>query len=298
MAEKLGTAHVEIVAVLDTLDRSLDDARGRVEQAVRRMSESNTHLQSSFDSVFELVDVQGAGALDEHSRRLAEVIRLRSEGLGLDSQARDLQVRLDQELLEGNRQAALSFADLREVGLDALDAVNSGFVDAVIRGRDFGGVVLELARDFEKLVVQATLVRPLESALSRSSGGDGIFGSIFGGLKNLFGFAAGGSFLVPGAGGIDSQLVAFRATPGERVKVTPASELDRSVGGGVISLTIVNQTSAAIGAARMSERSPLTGSRDIVVQLEEKLASRIRQGGPMARAIQERIGAGVKPIAR
>lgn len=38
------------------------------------------------------------------------------------------------------------------------------------------------------------------------------------------GFQHGGSFVVPGSGGPDSQLVAFRATPGERVDVSRRGE--------------------------------------------------------------------------
>jgi hypothetical protein len=38
------------------------------------------------------------------------------------------------------------------------------------------------------------------------------------------GFATGGSFLVGGRGGTDSALVAFRATPGERVTVSPPGQ--------------------------------------------------------------------------
>lgn len=39
------------------------------------------------------------------------------------------------------------------------------------------------------------------------------------------GFATGGSFTVPGTGGVDSQQVAFRATPGERVSVATPSQV-------------------------------------------------------------------------
>lgn len=52
-------------------------------------------------------------------------------------------------------------------------------------------------------------------------------GSLFGGgsLLGLLGFQHGGSFTVGGQGGADSQLVAFRASPGERVSVeTPAQQ--------------------------------------------------------------------------
>jgi hypothetical protein len=49
--------------------------------------------------------------------------------------------------------------------------------------------------------------------------------SIFSDIASFFGFASGGEFDVSGNGGTDSQLVAFRATPGERVSVrTPGQQ--------------------------------------------------------------------------
>jgi tape measure domain-containing protein len=51
--------------------------------------------------------------------------------------------------------------------------------------------------------------------------------------QNTQGYAFGGDFKVGGVGGTDSQLVAFRATPGERVRVsTPAQDSARGDGGG------------------------------------------------------------------
>lgn len=47
----------------------------------------------------------------------------------------------------------------------------------------------------------------------------GIIANLGGSALGLPGFAGGGSFTVGGNGGIDSQLVAFRATPGEQVTV-------------------------------------------------------------------------------
>lgn len=54
---------------------------------------------------------------------------------------------------------------------------------------------------------------------SKSSGGFGLGDALSTGVKSLLGFANGGSFNVGGSGGTDSQVVAFRATPGERVSV-------------------------------------------------------------------------------
>jgi len=53
--------------------------------------------------------------------------------------------------------------------------------------------------------------------------------------QNTAGYAFGGDFTVGGTGGTDSQLVAFRATPGETVSVrTPTKNNDaaRQSGGG------------------------------------------------------------------
>ncbi|AEG54021.1 phage tail tape measure protein [Sinorhizobium meliloti] len=60
----------------------------------------------------------------------------------------------------------------------------------------------------------------------RSVGGGG-GGGIFGFLGSLLGFANGGSFKVGGAGGADSQIVAFRASPNERVSVTKPGQETR-----------------------------------------------------------------------
>lgn len=60
-------------------------------------------------------------------------------------------------------------------------------------------------------------------------GGGGFFGGLIGGIGKLFGFANGGQFQVGGAGGIDSQLVAFKASPNETVTVTkPGQEMSRT----------------------------------------------------------------------
>lgn len=59
-----------------------------------------------------------------------------------------------------------------------------------------------------------------------SGGGGGAGGAAGGGnfavsdFQKLQGFAGGGDFRVGGGGGIDSQMVAFRASPNERVRVT------------------------------------------------------------------------------
>jgi len=86
---------------------------------------------------------------------------------------------------------------------------------------------------FAQLLKLATdqLFASLLGGLFPGGGAGGLFGGGGGGIGGLLGFATGGTAMVGGNGGTDSQLVAFKATPGERVNVeTPAQQ--RANGGG------------------------------------------------------------------
>lgn len=80
-------------------------------------------------------------------------------------------------------------------------------------------------------------------------------------ISTPIGFRTGGSMTVGGSGGTDSQLVAFRATPGEKVHVnTPAQAraAEQGTGGDVtvnspISVAVVGTKEAALAAMRSSE---------------------------------------------
>lgn len=72
----------------------------------------------------------------------------------------------------------------------------------------------------------------LNSIMSMMGSGGGPLGGLFKGiLGGLLGFKSGGSFNVGGSGGVDSQLVAFKASPNERVTVTKPGQ---TAGGGGI----------------------------------------------------------------
>src|SRR5690606_25268077 len=68
-------------------------------------------------------------------------------------------------------------------------------------------------------------------------GRSGLFGGGFlqGLVGSLLGFKDGGSFTVGGTGGTDSQLVAFRATPGEMVDVRKGNQ---ARGGGALDIRV------------------------------------------------------------
>lgn len=110
----------------------------------------------------------------------------------------------------------------RDMGL----SFASAFEDAVVGGKSLSDVVKGLGQDIERIILRKTVTEPLGNAVSDMvKGGSGGSGGLLGGIKDLFGFASGGAFTVGGAGGTDSQVVAFKATPGEEVTVrTPGQQ--------------------------------------------------------------------------
>jgi hypothetical protein len=80
----------------------------------------------------------------------------------------------------------------------------------------------------------ADILTSFVDQLLKSQGGNvgSALASIFGSSGSTPGFATGGSFTVGGSGGIDSQLVKFRATPGEMVNIRHGN--DNGGGGSVV----------------------------------------------------------------
>lgn len=96
----------------------------------------------------------------------------------------------------------------------------------------------QILKDFTQVALRQ-LERSLLNLAAAQGGGGGILGSLFGGNANAPGsattqtvqvpqFARGGEFMVGGSPGTDRNLVAFHASRGERVSVTPAGASSRA----------------------------------------------------------------------
>jgi hypothetical protein len=202
----------------------------------------------------------------------------------------------------------------------AIERGASAFLDAASSGADFGDVMLSLARDIEKMVLQLLVLKPLMRALFGEAGGGpsgsgggllgdffgSMFGSFFGGGSpapsgggggfstggggsflpsgGFFGFASGGSFDVGGAGGIDSQMVAFRASPGEHVQV---GEGDRGAGKVEVNHYVITPPGFT---ARQTEQPNATGGKDVFTSFEEQSAARMRKGSPLGQGMEKNYG--------
>ncbi|RVL53958.1 hypothetical protein [Sinorhizobium meliloti] len=91
----------------------------------------------------------------------------------------------------------------------AFDGIGSSLAEAIKGTKEWRDVALDALRSIAS------------NLLSTMNFGGGFGGGLLKGLLGgLVGFQNGGSFQVGGAGGIDSQIVAFRASPDERVSIT------------------------------------------------------------------------------
>lgn len=242
-------------ALREEVARVLEENAKAQAETQRREAEA---LNAARDRYVDLID-----PVERYRKQLEEVRALLAKGLLTDDQAfrafEVLQKQIDGINDDIKEQQSLA----RDLGL----TFSSAFEDAVTAGASFRDILGGIEKDLLRLGTRKLITEPagkwFEGLLSGGGGISGLFGLgggtpgsanfvgplqpgtgspgfgalLMNGLKSLFGFANGGSFTVGGAGGVDSQVVAFRATPGERVDVTPPG---RAAGGGSPVNVIIN----------------------------------------------------------
>lgn len=150
-----------------------------------------------------------------------------------------------------------SFEDLNETGKRVFSGIADGISEAATRGKlSFKDMATSIIQDLIRIQLRAQIVNALT----------GIFGSFFSPAAAPAGGALGAGlpvaargldFTVGGVGGQDSQIVAFRATPGESVSVkTPGQQA--MAGGGGFSFSQTNHLHAqGADAARIEALLPV-----------------------------------------
>jgi hypothetical protein len=143
------------------------------------------------------------------------------------------------------------FDQVPDRALEAADSARNAFENFFFDPMHDG--IKGLARDLLNTLRQ-TLSKSIVDSLfgSKKSGGLGFGDAIAGGVskfaKGLFGFADGGSFQVGGSGGTDSQLVAFRASPDERVTISKPGQS----GGGIVYSPVTHINGSGLSQAQLA----------------------------------------------
>lgn len=132
------------------------------------------------------------------------------------------------EAVASDVNSALS--DFESIGQSLGQSLGSAFAGLIDGSKEFKDVLKDLGKTIASTLANDSL-KMLMSGLGLSSGasGGGFLGSLFSSI--LPGFANGGSITPGGAGGIDSQVVAFRKSPTEQVDIYDPRKRKTSSGG-------------------------------------------------------------------
>lgn len=225
-------------------------------ESIRASFEFENWAQGELAKANAVLEERARAMDDMHMARM-ETYRIETEG---EEAVREAMEKTNTAVKEADNVA-------RDLGL----TFASAFEDAVIGGKKFSDVLLGLSKDIERIILRKTVTEPLAKAVEGVINDGG--GTLFGGLKSLLGFATGGSFTVGGSGGTDSQLVAFKATPGELVSIaTPA----QNSGGGI---TIQQHIYPSPGISSADLMQAMVRAKDAAVA---EIRSSQRRGGVFA----------------
>lgn len=249
----------------------------------------------------------GAGAIDEVNEALerqADLLReITGDRQGLQQRAIDIQTLFDQgrinvdeftmalrdlnvEVTALDNSFSGGFANglariaarLNDVGSQVSDFVVGAFdqaTDAIVNFARTGEFnVRQFFQDLFSQLLRLATNQLFSQLVSGFLGGGGGVGGFLGGL---FGLQNGGSFMVGGSGGPDSQLVAFRASPNERVDVsTPGQQRQR---GGETTVVQAPAPNVLVQITPNDITSALSGNEgdDFLVQGIQRNARSVRQ---------------------
>jgi lambda family phage tail tape measure protein len=193
--------------------------------------------------------------------------------------------------------------------VNAVSSMEDALVTFVRTGKfEFSDLVNSILDDLTRIAARQAITAPLASALG------GVLGGLFGGGgssgvsmvgsvgSGLPGFASGGDFRVGGAGGIDSQLVAFRASPGEEVYIRKPGERDPASGGGggaVVVQPIINNYASDKVSTEVRTQTDSNGnvSMEVIIDaVESSISGRVDSGNSsLLSSMSRALGVSPKP---
>ena len=159
----------------------------------------------------------------------------------------------------------------QEMGKEIYQSIQTSLGDAiyglVTKTKSLRDVMVDLWNSITRAVsnyLAKVIMAGLFGGGGNAFGGAGLLGGLFGGGGGL-GFATGGSFTVDGRTGLDNNLVAFRASRGERVTVsTPGQQSNM---GSNITVNISAIDSRSVKEMFMREGSSLQRALDQRIRL-------------------------------
>lgn len=165
-----------------------------------------------FEGTQELMDLQ----VERHAQMFEQIDMLREADLISEQTANQMKMKLDAELNQQRLASASAFFG----NLSVLSKSKNRELAAIGKAAAITQATIDGVLAVQKALASAP--PPVNYALAASVGvaTAANVAQIAG-----IGFMTGGSFTVGGSGGMDSQMVAFRATPGEQVAVSTPTQV-------------------------------------------------------------------------
>lgn len=217
---------------LSTMGGSLDGGAGHrnfgadtnIVDAVDRTGQSEEYLSvlqsinQELDSRYEQLTLNNS-ALETEKLLYEATARARQEGVILNQQ----DIQMIRERVEALSELERKVKLINEVGDAVFNNLESALNEFVQTGTfNFSEFAKSVIADLAKIAIQMMIIAPLKNFFG------GILGNAFG--LALPGHNEGADFMVGGTGGVDKNVVAFRASRGERVQVTPAGKTGNNDG--------------------------------------------------------------------
>ncbi len=225
------------------------DWAAQVDQTLQGVRES---LQVTGEEFFQAA--AGVAKYDSTIRSLPDEITV-------DTSELDLLQEIDTSKFKSLRKSTDEFMDqIQERTAGVSDQIAGTLVQSFQGGFDsigdnFKNMLAQMLAQFAQSGIASLLQSFLPGLASGAASGGGLLG-----LASSFlpGFATGGEFEVGGRGGVDRNVVAFRATRGERVNISRAGEQSAAGGSGPVTFNFAGDVTSA--ARREIQRMIMDGS--------------------------------------
>lgn len=229
---ELAQARARNIDLVSKEQKFINEEMAHWEDLKRKREAANRELREAGEHYRDLID--WTRKYDRELELINRLERAGPEGGGLTrGEAAAARIDLYQRLGDEAIRSASEIRDVERASEQMWQALTSHAEDAIVNFNDLGSVVRGLEKDLLRIGTRTLITEPFGKWAKGAFTGSGLGGwlsNLLGGGMNLHTpwlgapeFAHGGEFTVGGMGGTDSQLVAFRATPGEQVTVeTPA----------------------------------------------------------------------------
>lgn len=211
---QLALLRLKTKEVADDSKRHGSEEKKRVEDNTKELDKLRI-FQEKAEIAYQALVIAGLNNISIFKKIMAVSDKAEAEIRAADTQKL---IALEEQAAQRRaQQADQQLATQQQVGAQIVQGVAGSLAAAVFEGEKLNKVLENILKQLATKLLTRLIFGGL-GALLGGPAGFGAIGKLFGGFQH------GGEFTVGGVGGVDQNIVAFRATRGERVRITPANQ--------------------------------------------------------------------------